>query len=70
MHLNRTRIIGRTMSVLLLACSALHAQAAGTDASAYPVKPVRYVIPFGPGAGNDLVGRVIADRLRRMDSLL
>ena len=32
----------------------------------FPVKPVRYVVPFGAGTGNDIVGRLIADRLTRM----
>jgi tripartite-type tricarboxylate transporter receptor subunit TctC len=33
---------------------------------AYPVKPVRYVIPFPAGTGNDIVGRLITDRLTKM----
>src|SRR5688572_30255680 len=32
----------------------------------YPVKPVRYLIPFAAGTGNDIVGRLITDRLTRM----
>lgn len=30
---------------------------------AYPVKPIRIVIPFGPGGGNDVVGRLLGQRL-------
>src|SRR5688572_10688771 len=30
---------------------------------AYPVKPVRVVIPWPPGGSNDIVGRVVAQRL-------
>jgi tripartite-type tricarboxylate transporter receptor subunit TctC len=36
------------------------------SAQTYPVKPVRYVIPFAAGTGNDIVGRLITDRLTRM----
>ena len=29
----------------------------------YPTKPIRFVIPFPPGGGNDLLGRAYAERL-------
>jgi len=32
----------------------------------FPVKPVRYVIPFPAGTSNDIVGRLLADRLTRL----
>ena len=32
-------------------------------AVSYPVKPIRFVIPFPPGGGNDLLGRAYAERL-------
>ena len=44
--------------VLLLACAA--APAAQLD---YPVKPLRWVIPFAPGGGTDVVARPIAQRM-------
>jgi tripartite-type tricarboxylate transporter receptor subunit TctC len=37
-------------------CFAAHAQI-------YPTKAIRYVIPFAPGGGQDLVGRALAPRL-------
>jgi len=40
--------------------------AAAAGAQSYPAKPVRYVIPFPAGTGNDIVGRVIAERLARL----
>lgn len=40
--------------------------AAAAYAQSYPAKPVRYVIPFPAGTGNDIVGRVIAERLARL----
>ncbi len=36
------------------------------QAQAYPSKPVRYVIPFPAGTANDIVGRILTDRLTRM----
>lgn len=35
----------------------------GWAADAFPTKPVRFVIPFAPGGGNDLVARVLAQNL-------
>src|SRR4029079_8787579 len=32
-------------------------------AQAYPVKPVRVLVPWPPGASNDIVGRVVSQRL-------
>jgi tripartite-type tricarboxylate transporter receptor subunit TctC len=32
-------------------------------AERYPVRPVRFVIPFPPGGGNDILGRAFAERL-------
>jgi tripartite-type tricarboxylate transporter receptor subunit TctC len=39
--------------------------AATSWAQNYPVKPVRYVIPFPAGTSNDIVGRLLADQLTR-----
>src|SRR5688572_18665933 len=39
---------------------------AASWAQNFPVKPVRYVIPFPAGTGNDIVGRLVTDQLTRM----
>ena len=39
------------------------ALAASAGAQSYPAKPVRVIVPFAPGGGSDLVGRVLAQKL-------
>lgn len=36
---------------------------AGASAQDYPAKAIRFVIPFAPGGGTDLIGRIIAQAL-------
>lgn len=56
--------LAQSVAAALLATTLLPAIAiAASPASAYPTKPVRLVIPFPPGGGNDLLGRAFADRL-------
>mgnify|MGYP006279432407 CR=1 FL=1 len=39
---------------------------AGAHAQHYPAKPVRWVVPFPPGGGTDLISRVIAAELSKL----
>lgn len=50
------------VSALLLCCASLCA-AATAAAQSYPTRPVRFIVPFPPGGGNDIVGRIIAQKL-------
>jgi tripartite-type tricarboxylate transporter receptor subunit TctC len=45
-----------TVAALLLVVSGAHAQT-------YPVKPLRFVVPFAPGGGADLVARTVGGKL-------
>jgi tripartite-type tricarboxylate transporter receptor subunit TctC len=40
--------------------------AAASWAQNFPVKPVRYVVPFPAGTSNDIVGRLLTDQLTRL----
>jgi tripartite-type tricarboxylate transporter receptor subunit TctC len=50
-----------TWSLLLLLG---HAFPAITNAQDYPHRPIRLIVPFEPGGTSDLLGRVVANRLR------
>ena len=48
---------------LILCCALLAAPAAANAQVAYPTKPVRMIIPYPAGGGNDIMGRAVAERL-------
>ena len=47
-------------SAFLLCCALVAGMA---SAQQYPSKPVRILVPWPPGGANDVVGRVVAQRL-------
>lgn len=50
----------RAFACVILATAALGALAQ----TAYPSKPIRIVVPFGPGSGTDAVARIVAEELQ------
>jgi tripartite-type tricarboxylate transporter receptor subunit TctC len=51
-----------TVAAVLLASAAL---APSAQAQSWPQRPVRFIIPFGPGAGADIGARLIQDSLAK-----
>jgi tripartite-type tricarboxylate transporter receptor subunit TctC len=49
----------RIRAIVLLALIGLWAHGAAADQ--YPSRPVKLIIPFAPGAGTDLTGRIVAE---------
>src|ERR671932_1431859 len=47
----------------LFALSLTHPSGLFAAAEAYPSRPIRLIIPFGPGASNDIVARIVAPRM-------
>src|SRR5215204_4618463 len=55
-HVCRTSLRALANALLLFACITASAQQ-------YPTGPVRIVVPFPPGGGNDSMGRIVAQKL-------
>src|SRR5688572_27140062 len=52
------KILPSALLVMLALGGPLHA-----SAQQYPVKPIRLIIPFGPGGTNDILGRLVAQKI-------
>ena len=53
------RTIAGTAALALLTAASF-----GAQAQSYPAKPVKIILPFGPGSATDVMTRVLADELR------
>ena len=53
----------KTRSYLLLALGLLCATGGAALGQSYPTKPIRMMIGFPPGGGNDIIGRLVAQNL-------
>src|SRR6188768_1306202 len=53
----------RVLSALAGAALASLAATAAAQSSTYPARPVRLIVPFPPGGGNDILARAVGQRL-------
>jgi len=57
--------VAKTLAGSLLALSVLAPSALPSAAQNWPTRPVRFIVPFGPGAGADIGARLIQERLQK-----
>lgn len=60
--MKRLSTTGLVFAGLMAAGAALGAQKSPTAAD-YPNKPIRMIVPFAPGGGTDIIGRLLAQEL-------
>lgn len=62
----RNPLIQTAILAILAAPAVNTAMAQGAPAGTYPDKPLRLIVPFPPGGGNDILGRAVGQRLTQV----
>src|ERR1017187_7512121 len=60
------RYPGRLTMLVAAALLVLHVQGTSAANAAYPVRPIRMIVPFVAGGGTDLLARLLSPRLSEL----
>ena len=64
--MNRTRRIAIAAATLSLWCGAIFSATGIANAQDWPSRPVKFIVPLGPGSGTDIGARLMAEQLTRL----
>ena len=53
----------RIFGISVIALGALSIAPTALYAQAYPTKPITFLVPYGPGTGNDVIARIVAQKV-------
>ena len=51
------------IAILILSMAGFGLAAGDARAQGYPNKPITFVVPYGPGSGNDVIARILANKM-------
>ena len=54
------------LGAVLMAATIPHVQAQQGGSTAYPNRPIRYIVPFPPGGSADGIARIIAQQMTQV----
>jgi tripartite-type tricarboxylate transporter receptor subunit TctC len=63
MYLNGLRSLAVFVGLLAVLAASAGRSLAQTSPQSWPQRPVKFIVPFGPGAGADIGARLLAERL-------
>ena len=64
--MNRTRRVAIAVATLSFWCGAIFGATGFANAQDWPSRPVKFIVPLGPGSGTDIGARLIAEQLTRL----
>src|ERR1051325_10599418 len=64
--MNRTRRLAIAAATLGLWCGAIFGATDFANAQDWPSRPVKFIVPLGPGSGTDISARLMAEQLTKL----